>query len=111
MGMRRLAREFRKNWPFIGAMILLALLAGVGTAFMSNGVNVLWGQASLAQKALDHPETLTEAEKTELKKVFSDKASAEKRYESLSPGEKENARKAFDSMSEEERSKYRDLIR
>jgi hypothetical protein len=92
-------------------MILLALLAGVGAAFMSDGLNVLLDRASLAQKALDHPETLTEAERTELKKVFKDKASAEKHYESLSPDEKENARKAFDSMSEDEKSKYRDLIR
>ena len=97
MGMRRLAREFRKNWRFIGAMILLALLAGVGTAYMSNGLNFLFDRASLAQKALDHPETLTEAEKTELKKAFTDKSSAD--------------RKALDSMSEEEKSKYRDLLR
>lgn len=111
MGMRRLAREFRKNWRFIGVMILLAILAGVGTAYMSNGLNFIFERASLAQKALDHPETLTESEKAELKKVFKDKASAEKQYESLSPDEKENARKTFDSMSEEEKSKYRDLLR
>ncbi|MEK6694934.1 MAG: hypothetical protein AABY67_06220 [Nitrospirota bacterium] len=97
MGMRRLAKEFRKNWRFIGAMILLALLAGVGTAFMSNGLNVLLDQASLAQKALNHPETLTEAEKTELKKAFVDKPSAEKYYDSLPPVERENARKALDA--------------
>lgn len=97
MGMRRAVREFRKNWRFIGAMILLALLAGVGTAYMSNGLNFLFDRASLAQKALDHPETLTEAEKIELKKAFADKPPAD--------------RKAFDSMSEEEKSKYRDLLR
>jgi len=78
-------------------MILLALLAGVGTAYMSNGLNAIWDRASLAQKALDHPETLTEAEKAELKKAFTDKSSAD--------------RKALDSMSEEEKSKYRDLLR
>jgi hypothetical protein len=111
MGMRRTVKEIRKHWKFIGTMILLALLAGVGTAYMSNGLNFIFARASLAQKALDHPETLTEAEKTELKKAFSDKASTEKRYESLSPGEKENARKAFDSLSEEEKNKYRDLVR
>lgn len=97
MGMRRAVREFRKNWRFIGVMILLALLAGVGTAYMSNGLNFLFDRASLAQKALDHPETLTEAEKAELKKTFADKPSAD--------------RKVFDSMSEEEKSKYRDLLR
>ncbi|MBI3809952.1 MAG: hypothetical protein HY284_05790 [Nitrospirae bacterium] len=136
MGMRRLAREFRNNWKFIGVMILLALLAGVGTAFMSNGLNVLLDKASLALKVLDHPETLTEADKTELKnelkrafpalnhpetlteadktelknelkKAFPDKAHAQKYYNSLSQAEQENARKAFDSMSEEEKSKYR----
>ena len=111
MGIRRTVREFRKHWRFIGGMILLALLAGVGTAYMSNGLNALWGQASLRLKALDHPETLTEAEKAELKKAFTDKASAEKHYDSLPPAEKENARKAFDSMSEEEKNKYRDLLR
>ena len=111
MDRRRLAKKFRKNWRFIGVTILLALLAGVGTAYMSNGLNALWDRASLAQKALDHPETLTEAEKTELKKVLTDKASAEKHYDSLPPAEKEDARKAFDSMSEEEKSKYRDLLR
>ena len=91
MGMRRTIREFRKHWRFIGGMILLALLAGVGTAYMSNGLNFLWDRASLTQKALDHPETLTEAEKAELKKAFTDKSSAD--------------RKALDSMSEEEKSR------
>lgn len=111
MGMRRLTREFRKNWKFFGVMILLAILAGVGTAFMSNGLNVLLDKASLEQKTLNQPETLTEAEKTELKnelkKAFPNKASAQKYYNSLSQTEQENARKAFDSMSEEEKSKYR----
>ncbi len=136
MGMRRLTREFRKNWKFFGVMILLAILAGVGTAFMSNGLNVLLDKASLEQKTLNQPETLTEAEKTELKnelkkafpalnkpetlneaektelknelkKAFPNKASAQKYYNSLSQIEQENARKAFDSMSEEEKSKYR----
>ena len=136
MGMRRLTREFRKNWKFFGVMILLAILAGVGTAFMSNGLNVLLDKASLEQKTLNQPETLTEAEKTELKnelkkafpalnkpetlneaektelknelkKAFPNKASAQKYYNSLSQAEQENARKAFDSMSEEEKSKYR----
>jgi preprotein translocase subunit SecF len=136
MGMRRLTREFRKNWKFFGVMILLAILAGVGTAFMSNGLNVLLDKASLEQKTLNQPETLTEAEKTELKnelkkafpalnkpetlteaektelknelkKAFPNKASAQKYYNSLSQTEQENARKSFDSMSEEEKSKYR----
>jgi len=111
MGLRRLSREFRKNLRFIGMMILLALLAGFGIAYMSNGVTTILDRASLAQKALDHPEALTESDKAELKKVFTDGASAEKRFGSLSPDEKENARKAFDSMSEEEKSKYRDLVR
>jgi hypothetical protein len=134
--MRRLTREFRKNWKFFGVMILLAMLAGVGTAFMSNGLNVLLDKASLAQKALNQPETLTEVEKTELKnelkkafpalnrpetltevektelknelkKAFPDKASAQKYYNSLPQAEQENARKSFDSMSVEEKSKYR----
>ena len=95
MGMRRTVREFRKNWRFIGVMILLALLAGVGTAFMSNGLNVFFDRASLGLKALDHPETLTESEKTELKKIIKDKDSAKKQYDSLSDAEKEQARKAF----------------
>jgi hypothetical protein len=109
MGMRRLAREFRKNWKFIGAMILLALLAGVGTAFMSNGLNVIFDRASLELKALDHPETLTESEKTELKKIIKDKDSAKKQYDSLSDAEKEQAKKAFGSLSEDEKKQYREL--
>lgn len=109
MGMRRLAREFRKNWRFIGAMILLALLAGVGTAFMSNGLNTILDRASLGLKALDHPETLTESEKTELKKIIKDKDSAKKQYDSLSGTEKEQAKKAFGSLSEDEKNQYREL--
>lgn len=95
MDRRRLAKKFRKNWRFIGVTILLALLAGVGTAYISNGLNFIFERASLAQKAMDHPETLTEAEKTELKKIIKDKDSAQKQYDSLSDAEKEQARKAF----------------
>ena len=111
MGMRRVVREFRKNRKFYGAMILLAVLVGMGAVYMSNGLNVLLGRASLAKKALDHPETLTEGEITELKKAFTDKASAEKHYDGLPQAEKENARKTFDAMSEEEKSKYRAIFK
>jgi len=110
MGIRRTVKEFRKNWGFIGVMILLALLAGVGAVFMSNELNVFLDQASLAQKLLNNPETLTEAEKTELKKAFPDKPSAEKYYGSLPQAEKENARKALDAMGEGKKRKYRELL-
>lgn len=108
MGIRRTVREFRKHWKFIGAMILLALLAGVGTAYMSNGLNVIFDRASLGLKALDHPETLTESEKTELKKIIKDKDSAKKQYDSLSDTEKEQAKKAFGPLSEDEKKQYRE---
>jgi hypothetical protein len=109
MGMRRTVKEFRKHWKFIGTMILLALLAGVGTAYMSNGLNFIFDRASLAQKAMDHPETLTEVEKTELKKIIKDRDSAKKQYDSLSDTEKEQAKKAFGSLSEDEKNRYREL--
>jgi|GEM_PF-3264580 len=111
MSMRRTVKEFRKHRRFFGVMLLLALVIGTATAYLSNGLNGLFDKASLAQKALDNPATLTEAEKTELKKAFPDKASAKAAYDSLGDDQKEKARQALGAMSESEKAQYRDRLR
>jgi len=115
--MRRFPKEFKRNRRkplpvrFIGVMILLAVVVGLGTAWLSNGLHGLFDKASLAQKALDNPEALTESEKTELKKAFPDKASAKKAFESMSSDQQEKARRAFGNMSEEEQAQAREQYR
>ena len=56
MGMRRTIREFRKHWRFIGGMILLALLAGVGTAGTVGSTIVFVGSAVAATAAASQEE-------------------------------------------------------
>ena len=83
MGIRRIGKNWRKNRTFYIAAVVMALIVGTITAYLSLGVNALRSSVSLTEKAMSTPELLTEQEKTELQKLTN----------SLSPAEKEMARK------------------
>ncbi len=83
MSMRRLAKEFRKNWKFFIGMVVAAAIAGSAAVFLSRGIDTGLNTLSIMEKARNHPGQLTEQEKTDLKKI----------HEGLSPNEKEPAKK------------------
>jgi len=82
MSVRRLAKEFRKNWKFFIGMIVAAAIAGSAAALLSRGIDTGLSTLSIMEKARNHPEQLTEQEKADLKKI----------HEGLSPDEKESAK-------------------
>ena len=82
MSMRRLAKEFRKNWKFFVGMVVAAAIAGSVAVFLSRGIDKGLDTLSIVEKAQQHPDQLTDQEKADLKKI----------YEGLSPAEKELAK-------------------
>jgi len=82
MNLRGFTEEIRKNWKFFVGMVVVAAIAGVAAALLSQGVDTSYRRLSIVEKASSHPEQLTEQEKAELKKI----------YEGLSSAEKESAR-------------------
>ena len=63
MSMRRLAKEFRKNWKFFIGMVVAAAIAGAAAVFLSRGIDTGLSTLPINEKARNNPEQSTEQEK------------------------------------------------
>jgi hypothetical protein len=110
MRLRQRISELKRNVKFFSGMTVVCAAVGMGIAISTQGLEPLMHRVSLGFKAMDNPTQLSADEKTEVKKLIKDKASAMKQYESLAPDQKEQAKQQFNSLSDAEKKKYREML-
>jgi hypothetical protein len=110
MRSRRRTSELKQNAKFLGGIVAVSAIVGMGIAVSTQGLDTMMHRISLGLKAMDNPTQLSADEKSEVRKLVKDKASAMKQYESLAPDQKEQAKQQFNSLSEAEKKKYREML-
>ena len=110
MRSRRRTSELKQNAKFLGGIVVVAAIVGMGIAVSTQGLDTMMHRVSLGFKAMDNPTQLSADEKAEVRKLVKDKASAMKQYEGLAPDQKEQAKQQFNSLSEAEKKKYREML-
>lgn len=110
MRSRRRTSKLNQNANFLGGIVMVSAIVGMGIAVSTQGLETLMHRVSLGFKAMDNPTQLSSDEKAEVRKLVKDKASTMKQYEGLAPDQKEQAKQQFNSLSEAEKKKYREML-
>jgi len=99
----------RQNWKFAGGMLVLSLVAAIGTGIATQGVENMMNRASLAMKAVNDPSKLSQEEKNQLKQLVKEKG-LKNAYSNMSDEQKQQARAAVGGMSDEDKKRYKQML-
>lgn len=99
----------RQNWKFAGGILALSAAVAIGTGIATQGLENMMKRASLAVKAVNDPNKLSQEEKNQLKAMVKEKGLKDA-YSNMSAEQKQAARNAVGGMSDEDKKRYKALL-